>query len=283
MNGINKIPAGKAETMTDFSGKVAIVTGGALGIGRAGALAFARAGAAVVIADINEPAGRRTLADIEGGGGRGLFVQTDMGRSADCKALVDATVQAFGGVDIVFNNVGIQPPDSYVDAVELDEDLWDRIIAVNLKSRFLMAKFAIPHMRARGGGVIINTASVQGLQSMPGVSAYAASKGGDLSLTRQLAIDFARDNIRVLAICPGTIDTPLVRAATTHVGGDIDLALLDYGEDHPLGRVGQPEEVAAVALFLASEQASFMTGSHVDVDGGILAVGNWAGGAGAQT
>ncbi|MYB16860.1 MAG: SDR family oxidoreductase [Chloroflexi bacterium] len=269
--------------MTDFSGKVAIVTGGALGIGRAGALAFARAGAAVVIADINEPEGRRTLADIEGGGGRGLFVQTDMGHSADCKALVDATVQAFGSVDIVFNNVGIQPPDSYVDAVELDEDLWDRIIAVNLKSRFLMAKFAIPHMRARGGGVIINTASVQGLQSMPGVSAYAASKGGDLSLTRQLAIDFARDNIRVLAICPGTIDTPLVRAATTHVGGDIDLALLDYGEDHPLGRVGQPEEVAAVALFLASEQASFMTGSHVDVDGGILAVGNWAGGAGAQT
>ncbi len=269
--------------MTDFSGKVAIVTGGALGIGRAGALAFARAGAAVVVADINEHAGARTVADIESGGGGGLFYHCDMGSAADCRALVDATVTEFGGVDIVFNNVGIQPPDSYVDAVELAEELWDRIIAVNLKSRYLMAKFAIPHMRDRGGGVIINTASVQGLQSMPGVAAYAASKGGDLSLTRQLAIDFARDNIRVLAICPGTIDTPLVRAASAQRGRDIDRALFEYGTAHPLGRVGQPEEVAEVALFLASDKASFMTGEHVCVDGGITALGNWAGGAGAQT
>lgn len=151
--------------MTDFSGKVAIVTGGALGIGRAGALAFARAGAAVVVADIDDSAGPRAVADIKAGGGRGLFVHCDMGSSAGCRDAVDGAVSAFGGLDIVFNNVGIQPPESYADAVELAEELWDRIIAVNLKSRFLMAKFAIPHMRARGGGVIINTASVQGLRT----------------------------------------------------------------------------------------------------------------------
>ncbi len=268
--------------MPEFSDKVALVTGAALGIGRAGALAFGSAGAAVAVVDIDPEAGARTVAEIEAGGGTALFTHADMGITADCKRAVDEAVAAFGGLDIVFNNVGIQPPDSYVNAVELDEVLWDRIIAVNLKSRFLMAKFAVPHMRDRGGGVIIHSASVQGLQSMPGVAAYAASKGGDLSLVRQLAIDFAADNIRVLAVCPGTIDTPLVRNATRRSGRRIDEALLDYGRAHPLGRVGQPEEVAEVVLFLASDRASFMTGGHVCVDGGIMALGNWAAGAGAQ-
>ena len=251
-------------------------------MGRAGALAFAREGAKVAVADIDENAGAQTVRDMSGMEGEGVYVNADMGNSGDCRRVVDETVAAFGGVDIVFNNVGIQPAESYADAVELPEETWDRIIAVNLKSRFLMAKYAIPHMRTRGGGVIVDNASVQGLQSMPGVSAYAASKGGDLSLVRQLALDFAKDNIRVLAVCPGTIDTPMVRVAAAQTGRDIEIELQDYGRTHPLGRIGQPEEVANVVLFLASDRASFMTGEYVCVDGGMMAMGVWAGGAGAD-
>ena len=268
--------------MGEFSGKTAIVTGGALGMGRAAALAFAEAGAKVAVADINEGAGAQTVHDMSGSEGEGINITADLGDSGDCQRVVRETVDAFGGVDVVFNNVGIQPTESYANAVDLPEETWDRIIAVNLKSRFLIAKYAIPHMRERGGGVIINNASVQGLQSMGGVSAYAASKGGDLSLTRQLSIDFAADNIRVLAICPGAIDTPMLRTAAASTGRDIELELQDYGKSHPLGRVGRAEEIANVVLFLASDKASFMTGEHVAVDGGMMAVGAWAGDAGAD-
>ena len=251
-------------------------------MGRAAALAFANEGARVAVADIDEAAGAQTVQDMSGMVGEGLNITADLGDSADCRRVVSETVASYGGVDIVFNNVGIQPSESYANAVDLPEETWDRIIAVNLKSRFLIAKHAIPHMRERGGGVIINNASVQGLQSMSGVSAYAASKGGDLSLTRQLSIDFAPDNIRVLAICPGSIDTPMLRNAAATTGRDIELELVDYGKAHPLGRVGRAEEIANVVLFLASDKASFMTGEHVAVDGGMMAVGAWATGAGAD-
>ena len=268
--------------MGDFSGKIVIVTGGAQGMGRSAALAFAREGASVAVADVDEQAGAKTVSDMAGSEGRGIVIVADMGVSADCRRVVEETVSTFGGVDVVFNNVGIQPAESYADAVDLPEETWDRIIAVNLKSRFLMAKYAIPHMRERGGGVIVDNASVQGLQSMPGVSAYAASKGGDLSLVRQLSLDFARDNIRVLAVCPGTIDTPMARMAALSTGRDVESELRDYGKTHPLGRIGMPEEVANVVLFLASDRASFMTGEYVCVDGGMMAMGVWAGGAGAD-
>lgn len=268
--------------MGDFDGKTVIVTGGALGIGGATSLAFAREGANVTVMDVNASSGNETVAKMAELSGQGLFVEADAGTAEGCKKTVDATVEAFGGVDIVFNNVGIQPPTSYLDAVELPEADWDRIINVNLKSRFLMAKYCIPHMRKVGGGVIISTASVQGIQSMPGVSAYAASKGGDLSLMRQLSLDFAKDNIRVLAVNPGTINTPMVHNASGVSGAELDAALVDYGKDHPIGRVGQPEEIADVVLFLASDRASFMTGESVTVDGGMMAKGAWAGGAGAD-
>ena len=142
-----------------------------------------------------------------------------MPNSSDCRRVVETTVERFGGVDILFNNVGIQPPASYTNVEDTSEDMWDRIIGVNLKSCFLMSKYSIPEMRKRGGGVIINTASVQGLQSQPLVPPYAASKGGILSLTRQMSIDYAKDNIRVLAVCPGSIDTPMLRAAAGVVDG----------------------------------------------------------------
>jgi NAD(P)-dependent dehydrogenase (short-subunit alcohol dehydrogenase family) len=268
-----------------FDGKVAIVTGGALGMGQATALAFARAGARVAIADVNAEAGRATLAELDAtaaGPGHGLFVEADVARAADCQRVVAETVDRFGGLDILFNNVGIQPLESYRDVVDTPEALWDRILDVNLKSHFLMAKYAIPELRRRGGGVIINNASVQGLQSMKRVPAYAASKGGVLSLTRQMAVEYAAEGIRVLAICPGSIDTPMLRAVAAQEPDGLDAALERYGRSHPLGRLGTGQDIAGVVLCLASPLASFMTGSYVCVDGGYMALGAWAGGAGAE-
>jgi NAD(P)-dependent dehydrogenase (short-subunit alcohol dehydrogenase family) len=204
-------------------------------------------------------------------------VVADVATAAACRQVVAETVTAFGGIDVLFNNVGIQPQDSYRNVEETPEEVWDRILGVNLKSYFLVAKYAIPELRRRGGGVIVNTASVQGLQSMRGVPAYAASKGGILALTRQLAVEYAAERIRVLAVCPGSIDTEMVRAsARAEADGEV-AALARYGKSHPVGRIGTAEEVANVVLFLASPQASFMTGEYVCVDGGLMALGAWAG------
>ena len=262
--------------MASFGGKVVIITGGALGIGQATAWEFAKEGAKVAIADVNREAGEATVAEVERLGGDGLMLQADVSDSSECRRVVEATVERFRGVDILFNNVGIQPPESYVNVEDTPEEMWDRIIGVNLKSCFLMSKYAIPEMRKRGGGVIISTASVQGLQSQPLVPPYAASKGGILSLTRQMSLDYAKDNIRVLAVCPGSIDTPMLRAAAGVVGGDPDEVVGQWGAAHPIGRVGTGQDIANAVLFLASEKASFMTGEHVNVDGGYMALGAWA-------
>ena len=198
--------------MGAFDGKTVIVTGGGYGIGRATALEFAREGANVTIADINEEVGTAVIAEVKALGAGGLLVVADLAKSADCRRVVAETVETFGGVDVLFNNVGIQPPDLYFSVEDTPEEVWDRILGINLKSYFLMSKYAIPEIRKRGGGAVVNTASVQGLQSMKGVPSYAASKGGILSLTRQMAIEYAEHNIRVNAVCPGTIDTQMVRA-----------------------------------------------------------------------
>lgn len=267
--------------MGTFDGKAIIVTGGALGMGKATALEFAREGGRVTVADINEAAGQALMQEIRAGGGQGLFVRADVSKAEDCRRVVEETVAAAGGVDVLFNNVGIQPPRSYTNVENTPEELWDRIMDVNLKSYFLMSKYALPEMRRRGGGVIINNASVQGLQSMKGVPPYAASKGGVLSLTRQMAVEYAAEGIRVLAICPGTIDTEMVRAAATLEGSDVEETLRRYGRSHPIGRIGTGQDIANIVLFLASDKASFMTGEYVCVDGGYMALGAWAGGAGA--
>lgn len=269
--------------MADFDGKVVIVTGGALGMGGDTASEFARHGASVVIADLNSDAGLRRQSEIRGDGGRALFVESDVALADDARRVVESTVAEFGGVDILFNNVGIQPVDSYTNVEDTPESMWDRILVVNLKSHFLMAKYAIPEIRKRGGGVIINNASVQGLQSQYLVPAYAASKGGVLSFTRQMALDYAPENIRVLAICPGTIDTDMVRTVAAAEEGDIEVTLDRYGAGHPVGRIGTGQDIANLALFLASDKSSFMTGTHVVIDGGYMALGAWAGGAGADT
>ncbi|MGN6758511.1 MAG: SDR family NAD(P)-dependent oxidoreductase [Thermomicrobiales bacterium] len=265
-----------------FGGKVVIITGGAKGIGRAISVAFARTGAAVTIADVDEAAGQAAVAACTraaaeaASGGRAQFVAADVASAAACRQVVAETVATFGGVDVLCNNVGIQPRDSYRNAEDTAEEMWDRILAVNLKSYFLMAQYTIPELRRRGGGVIVNTASVQGLQSMRGVPAYAASKGGILALTRQLAVEYAAEGIRVLAVCPGTIDAEMVRDSARAEPEGETAALARYGRSHPLGRIGTTDEVANVVLFLASPQASFMTGEYVCVDGGLMAIGAWA-------
>lgn len=268
--------------MGTFDGKAVIVTGGAHGIGKATAIEFAKEGANVVIVDVNEEAGRAVESELNETGPGGVLVVADVARIDECSRVVAETVEAFSGVDVLFNNVGIQSPDSYKNIEDTPEEMWDRILDVNLKSYYMMSKFAIPEMRKRGGGAIINTASVQGLQSQKLVPAYAASKGGVLSLTRQMALDYAEENIRVLAVCPGTIDTEMVRTVARLEEGDPGEIVAEWGKDHPIGRVGLGVDVANVVLFLASEKASFMTGEYVNVDGGFMALGAWASGAGAS-
>ncbi len=269
--------------MGEFSGKGVLVTGGALGIGRGIAEGFAREGAGVAIADVNGEAATAAAAAITAaGGGRAIATVGDVSSAADAARMVAETVAALGRLDVLVNNAGIQPMGWYHRLEDLPEEQWDRILGVNLKGTYLMSKHAIPEIRRQGGGAIVNLASVQGLQSMPGVPAYAASKGGVLSLTRNMALDYAAENIRVMAICPGTIDSEMVRISARAEGGDEEANVRRYGAFHPLGRIGQPRDIANAALFLASERASFITGEYLCVDGGFMAQGAWASSAGAD-
>ncbi len=256
--------------------KIVIVSGGAHGIGEAAVLAFAREGYRVALADLDGGAGERVRHHSRPLAGDVMFIRADISRAEDAQDVVRKTVTAFGGVDVVFNNAGIQPPESYQTAENLDEAVWDRVMDVNVKGCFLLCKYAIPELRNRGGGVIINNASVQGLQSQKLVPAYAASKGAVLSLTRSLALDYAGENIRVVAVCPGSVDTPMLRATAARASADQEGTLREWGLNHPLGRIARPEEIAEVVLFLASDKASFITGEYVCVDGGLMAKGQWA-------
>ena len=258
--------------MADFTGQVVIVTGGAKGIGAGISRAFASAGAQVAALDIDAEAGA-ALAEEEG---LIRFFAADVSSDEVCAQTVGRIIDEWGRIDVLCNNVGIQPVPSYLPAHELPVEMWDRIIDVNLKSFFLMARHCLPQMMEQRKGVIINTASVQGLQSASMVSAYAASKGGIISLTRQLALDYAQHGIRVLAVNPGGIQTPLVDEVIEAFGHEREQFFKDYAKIHPLGRYGQPADIANAVLFLASDKASFMTGENVCVDGGLMAKGAWA-------
>ena len=259
----------------DYGGRVVLVTGAAQGIGRGIALEFAASGARVAVVDVDREHGEATARAAAERGGGAVFIAADLGITDDCRRAAAAAAAHFGAIDVLINNVGIQSTDSYRTVEDTPEELWDRILAVNLKSHFLMAKYCIPEIRKRGGGVVINVASVQGLQSMPQVPAYAASKGGIMSLTRQMSIDYAKEGIRVLAVNPGTIDTPLVQEAAAATD-DPAAALAMFARNQPLGRLGRPEEIGRAMVFLASEHAGFMTGEYVNVDGGVMAIGAWA-------
>jgi NAD(P)-dependent dehydrogenase (short-subunit alcohol dehydrogenase family) len=250
-----------------LAGRVAIVTGAASGIGRATALLFARAGAAVVVTDVNETDGRTVAAEITNGGGRSVFEPGDVTRAADCKRVVERSIHDFGGIQVLFNNAGIIRRASVVELSEAD---WDRVMAVNVKAIFLMSREAIPVMEKNGGGSIINTASGWGLAGGPRAAVYCASKGAVVLLTKAMAIDHGPQKIRVNCICPGDTDTAMLRSEAEQLGEPSN-QFLAGATKRPLGRVGTPEEIAQAALYLASDAASFVTGTALVVDGGGLA------------
>jgi NAD(P)-dependent dehydrogenase (short-subunit alcohol dehydrogenase family) len=248
-------------------GKTALITGGAGGIGRATALLFASEGAAVGIVDLNQERGQQVAREISMAGGRAIFERADVTRAADCRRVVARTVQEFGGIHVLFNNAGIIRRAS---AVEISEEDWDAVMAVNVKSIFFMSREVIPIMARGEGGSIINTASGWGLAGGPRAVAYCASKGAVVLLTKAMAIDHGRQKIRVNCICPGDTDTAMLRSEARQLGKAEDRFLSDSAR-RPLGRVGRPEEIAHTALYLASDAASFVTGTAVVVDGGGLA------------
>ena len=248
-------------------GKTALITGGAGGIGRAAALLFASEGAAVGIVDLNQEQGEEVAREISIAGGRTIFEPADVTRPADCRRVVERTVNEFGGIHILFNNAGIIRRAS---VVEISEEDWDAVMAVNVKSIFLMSREVIPIMTTAKGGSIINTASGWGLAGGPRAVAYCASKGAVVLLTKAMAIDHGRQKIRVNCICPGDTDTAMLRSEARQMGEAEDRFLADSAR-RPLGRVGTPEEIAQTALYLASDAASFVTGAALVVDGGGLA------------
>jgi len=252
--------------MAELDGRVAIVTGAAMGIGKACAEALVREGARVLIADVDEVAGAATATAL---GERALFLRTDVTRMAEMEAMAKAALDRWGRIDILVNNAA-RAIQGVVDAI--DEATWDETISTNLTSVWRGMRVCVPTMRAQGGGAIVNISSVQALRGFKGWAAYAASKGGINALTQQAAVDLAPAKIRVNAVAPGTIMTPLNEKVFQTVADP--QALIDtWNRAHPLGRFGQPEEVAELVLFLASDRASFITGEIVRVDGGLVVRG----------
>lgn len=249
-----------------LEGKVILVTGGGSGIGRATALASAREGARVVVADVGVDGGEQTAAMINAAQGEAMFVKTDVTQAAEVEALVATAVSTYGRLDCAHNNAGIEGV--FATTGDYPEDDWDRVLSINLKGVWLCMKYEIPRMLAQGGGAIVNTASLAGLVGAKRMPAYVASKHGVAGLTKTAALEYAKSGIRVNAVCPGIIHTPMVERAFLSRRPDIE-ALLAQSE--PLGRLGRPEEVAEAVLWLCSDAASFVTGHTLTVDGGLYA------------
>jgi NAD(P)-dependent dehydrogenase (short-subunit alcohol dehydrogenase family) len=246
-----------------LQGKVALVTGASTGIGKASALAFAREGATVVVSDINVDGGGETARLIGDSGGRTFFFEADVSKEDQVEALVSRAVEAYGRLDCAFNNAGIAGAIG-ISSHEYPDDIWERVMAINLKGVWLCMKHEIPQMLKQGGGAIVNTASIWGLVGAPGASAYVASKHGVVGLTRAAALEYAPHGIRINAVNPGTIRTPIL---DPFIAAIPDFESLMTAR-HPIGRIGMPEEVAEAVTWLCSDAASFVIGQNLPVDGG---------------
>lgn len=252
-----------------FKGRTAIVTGGGSGIGRATSLAFAAEGASVAVADVDRSSGEDTLREVIARGGRAIFIEADVASDRDAQKIVDQSLSTFGRIDILHNNAGISLA---APVTETSAEDWDRVFGVNLKGAFLCSRYAIPEMAKRGAGVIVNMASVVGLRSVRRAAAYAAAEAGVISLTRSMALDHADDGIRVNCVCAGLTDTGMLRrAAEAMAPGQGGSIVESWSDNQPLGRVGTPEDMAKAVLFLASDDAGYITGTPLMVDGGVMA------------
>ena len=255
--------------MGRLDGKVAVITGAASGIGAATAVRFCQEGAAVVVADLNERGAGEVVAQCRSAGGRACFQRTDVASEAEVKALMQRAVADYGRLDVAFNNAGLGGALGSIEEISADD--WDRTQAVLLRAVFLGIKHALPLMRRGGGGSIISTASVAGIRGGAGPHAYSAAKAGVINLTRTVAIEVAKDNIRVNCICPGGINTPLI---SNRVPGGASVVEQLFTTVQPLPRAGKPADIAAMAVFLASDEAAFVTGAAMVVDGGFTAGGS---------
>jgi NAD(P)-dependent dehydrogenase (short-subunit alcohol dehydrogenase family) len=251
--------------MADLAGRSVVITGAGAGIGRAAAQRFARAGAHVTVVDRDGVAAARTVGEIEAEGGTARPAVADVSRDAEVHDMLDEVVRETGGLDVLVNNAGVQYAG---DVVDCTEEQWDRLMAVNAKGCFLGAKHAIPHMVARGGGAIVNNASLAGVKGGAGLVAYSASKGAVVAFSKALAAELAGHQIRVNTVCPGWTDTEFNGPSIAEMGGQEGLERFVAGQV-PLGRLAAPEEIAAAMLFLGSDESSYMTGQVLVVDGGI--------------